>query len=69
MEKEQVLTNKNKFENSNIPNEIILHIYQYSDIDTKISINKAFGWRHNIKIPFKRLKIPYLLPKNNQFFI
>lgn len=43
-----------------IPNEIILLIYQFADIDTKININKVMKWRHNVKIPFKNFIIPYI---------
>ena len=39
-----------------IPNEIILLIYQFADIDTKININKLMGWSHNVKIQLKSLQ-------------
>lgn len=46
--------------NHKIPVEIILLIYQCTDIDTKIKINKLMNWRQDVKIPFKRPRIPYI---------
>lgn len=40
--------------------DILVYIYQFTDIDTKINMNKSMNLRHNIKIPFKRKKIPYI---------
>jgi len=35
-----------------LPNEILLEIYNYSDIQTKIKLNKAFKWSFYHKNPF-----------------
>lgn len=43
-----------------LPNELILIIYNYSDIDTNININKIMNWRFNVKNPFRQEKIPYI---------
>jgi hypothetical protein len=35
-----------------LPNEILLDIYDYSDIQTKIKLNKVFKWSFYSKNPF-----------------
>lgn len=56
-----------------LPNEIIQIIYYYSDIDTKININKIMNWRFNVKNKFKNQdKIPCISPllkqRQNKYF-
>jgi hypothetical protein len=38
-----------------LPNEILLDIYDYSDIQTKIKLNKVFKWSFYSKNPFHNL--------------
>lgn len=38
-----------------LPNEILLYIYDYSDIQTKIKLNKIFKWSFYHKNPFHNL--------------
>lgn len=38
-----------------LPNEILLHIYDYSDTETRIKLNKIFKWSFYSKNPFHNL--------------
>ena len=40
-----------------IPTEILLIIYNYSDINTRIQLNKAFNWNYVNVNPFKDFNV------------
>lgn len=49
-----------------LPNEILLYIYDYSDIETKIKLNKILKWSFYSKNPFHNIinkTIPKIKPK------
>lgn len=36
-----------------LPTEILLHIYDYSNPETRIKLNRIFGWSYYVKNPFQ----------------
>jgi hypothetical protein len=35
-----------------LPTELFLHIYDYSDMETRIKLNRIFGWSYYFRNPF-----------------
>ena len=52
-----------------IPDELILNIYNFCDIPTRININRAFGWNYKLLNPYKDTDFSILLrnKKSEQF--
>lgn len=48
-----------------LPNEILLEIYNYSDTETKIKLNKVFKWSFYHKNPFYNVFKCYNNQKKN----
>jgi hypothetical protein len=46
-----------------LPNEIILQIYEFSDAQTRIAINKIFRWNYRFANPFQSRPL-FFLPAN-----
>ena len=40
-----------------LPTELLIDIYNYSDSQTRIKLNKAFKWSYYFKNPFYKLQI------------
>ena len=41
-----------------LPNELLLIIYNFSDAETKIKLNKVFEWNYRVANPFQELYKP-----------
>jgi hypothetical protein len=46
-----------------LPNEILLLIYKFSNIHTRLNLNKAFGWSYRAANPFMKQHIHPRYPK------
>lgn len=36
-----------------LPTEILLHIYDYANPETRIKLNRIFGWSYYVKNPYQ----------------
>lgn len=43
-----------------LPSEIMLEIYNYSNIETRIKLNRALSWSYYTKNPFYNIKNGYV---------
>lgn len=49
-----------------LPNELLLLIYKYSDIQTRLKLNKIFKWSYRAANPFMEQYILPLYPLHNK---
>lgn len=52
---------------THFPNEILLMIYKFADIPTRLNMNKALKWSYRVANPFMNLQLP-MYPLHNNLF-
>ena len=53
---------------SNLPTELLLMIYEFSTIITRLHMNKAFGWSYRFANPFMKYNLIPLYPIHHNIF-